>query len=137
MAAFYCRLLFLHRADNAESPPPIQRMRKSRSISMTFRASGLETEVLEDTVAVAHAATVEIAASETTCRLSLLSVRRCSTRTSLPTAGIWAPPMLPHIRKSTSADAEPYRLPTVRILISTGIPWGLHGFCSIPVLVLS
>src|SRR5262249_2151052 len=66
MAAFYCRLLFLHRADNVESPPPIQRMRKSRSISMTFQASGLETEVLEDTVAVAHAATVGIAASETT-----------------------------------------------------------------------
>src|SRR5262249_44996278 len=102
-------------------------MRTSRSISTTFRASGLETEALADTVAVAHAETVEIAASETTCRLSLLSVKRSSMRTNLPTAGILAAPMLPHILKNTSGDAEPYRLPTVRILISIAIPWDLRG----------
>src|SRR6266511_1787086 len=102
-------------------------MRTNRLISTTFQASGRETEVLEDTVAVAHAATVEIAVSETTCRLSLLSVKRCSMRTSLRTVGIWVAPMLPHIRKSTSGDAEPYRLPTVRIPISIAIRWGLRG----------
>src|SRR5262249_61855330 len=107
-------------------------MRKSRSISMTFQASGLETEVLEDTVAVAHAATVEIAASETTCRLSLLSVRRCSTRTSLPTAGILPPRMLPHIRKTKSVYADPYGLPRGRILNITAIQWAHQGLRSNP-----
>src|SRR5262245_10006861 len=102
-------------------------MRANRSISTTSRASGLEMEVQEDTVAVAHAGTAEIAVSETTCRLSLLSVRKCSMRTSLRTVETWAPPMLPHIRKSILGDGEQCRLPMVRIRISIAILWGLRG----------
>src|SRR5262245_22636775 len=102
-------------------------MRTNPSISTTFPASGLEMEVRADTVAAAHAATVEIAVSETTCRLSLISSGRGSMRTSLRTVGIWVARMLQRIRKSTSADAEPYRLQTARILISIAIPWGLRG----------
>ena len=64
---------------------------------MTWPASGRETEAPADTVVAAHAATAAIGDTAMMFLLSRLSDRRCSTRTSRRTGGIWEPLMLPRI----------------------------------------